>query len=112
MLRHTISISRLADGLGMVREHQVIATGVPALVMPADQDATTQYGLAIGQAYKVYVNAGQSVQVTDQLTDNRGRHFTVRGVRDYEDFGRMNHIATYCEMTGRTETASEDEESS
>lgn len=112
MLRHRISISRFAQGAGMVREHQVIATGVAALVMPADQDATTQYGLAIGQAYKVYVSAGVSIQVTDKLVDNRGRNFTVRGVRDYEDFGRMNHIAAYCEMTGRTETASDDEESS
>lgn len=111
MLRHTISISKLADGAGMVRAHAVVETGVPALVMPADQDSTTQYGIAIGQAYKVYVAAGHSIDVTDKLVDNRGRNFIVRGIRDYEDFGRMNHIATYCEMIGRTETASDDEES-
>lgn len=111
MLRHTISISRLADGLGMVRQHQVIETGVPALVMPADEDSTTQYGIAIGQAYKVYVAVGHPIQVTDKLVDNRGRNFVVRGVKDYEDFGRMNHIATYCEMIGRTEAVSDEESS-
>lgn len=109
MLRHKVSISRHSAGDGMVRSQSQVASDVAALVMPMDQDSTTQYGIAIGQAYKIYVNADQVIKVTDKITDNRGRVFTVRGVREYEDFDRMSHNVAYSEMIGRSETASESE---
>ena len=108
MLRHTISISRHSQGEGMVRSLQEVATGVPALVMPAEPDSTTEYGISVGQGYKIYYNSDVVVKVTDKIVDNQGRNFMVRGVREYDDFGRMNHRVAFCEMTGKTAVSSEE----
>ena len=107
MLRHTISISRHSQGQGMVRSLAETASGVAALVMPAEPDATTEYGISIGQGYKIYVNSDVTIKVTDKIVDNQGRNFTVRGVREYDDFGRMNHRVAFCEMTGKTSVSEE-----
>ncbi len=109
MLKHRIKVERMADATdsSMVRAVSLFADNVPALVMPADEDASTQFGITISQAYKVYTNTNITLKNTDKITDSRGRIFKVRGTRELEGFGRVSHNIAYIEMIGRTSDASE-----
>lgn len=102
MLPHTVSISRLKKGEGMVRSQTQIAEAVRALVMPADNYATADYSITIGQGFKIYVDETIKLKVADKLTDNTGRVFLVKGFREYPGFGGVSHNWAFCEMIGRT----------
>ena len=111
LLKHTIRVTRLTATAGMVKQHETILEGIKALVMPSDPESTTEYGIAIGQGFKIYTENSVHLRVSDKIIDNRRRVFQVRGISEYDDFDNLNHHKYMCERIGIETEPVVDEES-
>lgn len=96
MLRHTCSISRLADAGGIKRSQQELYTGVPCTVLPLDNKTALDYSLIPGKAYVLYSNH-DDIKVTDKIQAN-GQTYVVRGFNNYAGFGNVDHKQAVLEL--------------
>jgi hypothetical protein len=81
LLVHTVSVKRATATTGIKKTYQAAATGVRCLIQPLDPEAQETVKDGWGRDYKAFFLSGTDIREGDQLTDQSGRIFSVRGVR-------------------------------
>ena len=98
ILRHKCTIKRMQDlGSGGRRELGVVASAVPCLIVPAEQEKGINT-VSIGQQHSAYFNSNVDIQVTDTIIDNRANEYTVKGIGEYLEVGNVSHIQVMVEL--------------
>lgn len=81
-LTDRVTINRLGAIAGSHKTGRtVFATGVPTLLLPSDYKAAAARGLELNQAYDAYFMTSAGVEVGDEIVDQNGRKFKVKGIR-------------------------------
>jgi hypothetical protein len=97
MLYHSCEIQRMSStGQGISKTMQPLATGVPCLAIPMDNQSTIDNGWEWGQGYDVYFDETQDVKKGDKIIVN-GATLIVQGVKDYSGFAMVSHKQTMCQ---------------
>lgn len=87
LLTHRATVQRQTpDATGIGRSYLPIATDVPCLIQPLDDEATENVASSFAKDFKVYFLLSADVKEGDRLIDQDGRSLGVRGTRR-RDYG-------------------------
>jgi hypothetical protein len=104
LLTHSITVQRATPTLGVRKTYQDTGTPIPCLIQPGGQPgeavATPQTGGAFGNSFKCFVGIGADVLDGDQVTDQDGDKYFVRGIREYK-YGNFPHLILALESDKR-----------
>jgi len=81
LLTHAISVQRPTATTGVKKTYQTVATGIACLIQPLDDLAGAQTGSAYGKGFRCYAAIDANVLEGDQVTDQDGHKYGVRGLR-------------------------------
>ncbi len=90
-LVHSAQISRLTqDGATNTKTYQVVVASEPCMLQPQDEEETVLQGLAVGKAFKCYMDISANIKESDKVVIN-AEEFRVNGIKRY-NFGNYQHI--------------------
>lgn len=91
LLTHTAAVSRPTATTGVKKTYQSVVSGIACLIQPLDDVANQATGMAYGKGYRGYMDYTANVREGDQVTDQDGRKFFVKGIRK-RNYGSFPHL--------------------
>lgn len=88
LLEQTVEVKRLTVTSGTKRAYTTVGT-YPCLLQPMGAEQTVLHGLAMGRAFKCFVDISADILPSDSATIN-GKTYKVSGIKPY-NFGVHQH---------------------
>lgn len=90
LLQDTITVSRLTADAGNTKTYQVVVASQACMLQPQDEEETVLQGLAVGKAFKCYMDVDANIKESDKVIVN-SEEFRVNAIKKY-NFGSHQHL--------------------